>query len=124
VLVEERALQAAMLSSDVRELERLLHPELLAVAPDGQLIDRAADLEGHRSGVLKISELDEEDVRVKVLGDLAVTFVVLRLRGTIDDADVSGRMRYHTHVDVRRRHLAGGSRAYQPSPCGHVTRQA
>lgn len=94
MLVEERALQAAMLSSDVRELERLLHPELLAVAPDGQLIDRAADLEGHRSGVLKISELDEEDVRVKVLGDLAVTFVVLRLRGTIDDADVSGRMRY------------------------------
>ena len=49
MLVEERALLAAMLSSDVQELERLLHPELLAVAPDGQLIDRAADLEARGS---------------------------------------------------------------------------
>jgi ketosteroid isomerase-like protein len=94
VLVEERALQAAMLSSDVQELERLLHPELLAVGPDAQLIDKAADLASHRSARFKIGELDEEDVRVKVLGDVAVTFVVLRIRGTIDDAEFSGRMRY------------------------------
>jgi len=29
-----------------------------------------------------------------VIGDLALTFVVLRIRGTIDAAEVSGRMRY------------------------------
>jgi hypothetical protein len=40
VLVEERALQAAMLAGDVAELDRLLHPQLLAVGPDGQLITR------------------------------------------------------------------------------------
>jgi len=32
VLIAERALQAAMLAGDVQELERLLHPELLAPA--------------------------------------------------------------------------------------------
>ena len=48
----------------------------------------------HRAGVFKISELEEEEVRVKVLGDLAITFVVLRIRGAIDDAEVAGRMRY------------------------------
>lgn len=74
VLVEERALQAAMLCSDVHELGRLLHPELLAVGPDGQLVDKAADLASHRAGIVQIRELDEEDVRVKVLADLAVTF--------------------------------------------------
>jgi ketosteroid isomerase-like protein len=94
VLVEERALQAAMLASDVDELERLLHPELLAVGPDGQLIDRAGDLAAHRSGIFRIFELDEEDVQVKVVGDVAVTFVVLRLRGAIGDSEVAGRMRY------------------------------
>lgn len=94
MLLEERALQAAMMASDVQELERLLHPELLAVGPDGQMIDKAADLAAHRSGVFKIFELDEDEVRVKVLGDLALTFVVLRIRGTIDEAEVSGRMRY------------------------------
>jgi ketosteroid isomerase-like protein len=94
VLVEERALQAAMLAGDVDELDRLLHPELLAVGPDGQMIDKAGDLASHRAGVFKITELTEEQVRVNVVGDVAVTFVVLRIRGTIDEAEVSGRMRY------------------------------
>ena len=42
VLAAERALQRAMNASDVHELERLLHPDLLAVGPDGSLVDRAA----------------------------------------------------------------------------------
>jgi ketosteroid isomerase-like protein len=94
VLREERALQAAMRAGDVAELDRLLHPALLAVGPDGRLVDKAEDLAAHRSGVFTISELEEEEVRVTLLGELAVTFVVLRIRGTIEQADVSGRMRY------------------------------
>ena len=31
---------------------------------------------------------------MRVAGDTAVTFVVLRIRGSIGDAEVSGRMRY------------------------------
>jgi ketosteroid isomerase-like protein len=94
VVRDERALQAAMRASDVQELDRLLHPELLAVGPDGRLADKAADLAAHRSGLFTISELEEEELRVRVVGDTAVTFVVLRLRGTIGDDDVAGRMRY------------------------------
>jgi ketosteroid isomerase-like protein len=94
VLREERALQSAMVAGDVPALDRLLHPALLAVGPDGQLIDKAGDLLAHRSGVFEIAELDEEEMRVKVVGDTAMTFVVLRVRGTIDGAEVSGRMRY------------------------------
>lgn len=94
VLLEERALQAAMLAGDVEELDRLLHPELLAVGPDGRMIDKAGDLASHRSGIIAISELNEEEVRVKALDDVAVTFVVLRIRGTINQVEVSGRMRY------------------------------
>jgi ketosteroid isomerase-like protein len=58
------------------------------------MIDKAGDLASHRSGVFKINELDEEEVQVKALGEMAVTFVVLRIRGSIDEADFSGRMRY------------------------------
>jgi ketosteroid isomerase-like protein len=94
VLVEERALQAAMLAGDVAELDRLLHPQLLAVGPDGRLIDKAADLESHRSGVVEIAELREEEVHVTVFGDTAVTFVVLAFRAKIAGDDASGRMRY------------------------------
>jgi ketosteroid isomerase-like protein len=94
VLGEERALQAAMLAGDAEKLDSLLHPDLLAVGPDGRLVDKAADLAAHRSGFLRVSELLEEDVRVIALGDMAVTFVVLRIRGRVGDDEVAGRMRY------------------------------
>ena len=94
VLLAERELQAAQLASDVEELDRLLHPDLLAVGPDGQLADRDADLSAHRTGVFQIAELSEEELQVRVVGDAAVTFVVLRIRGTIAGNDASGRMRY------------------------------
>ena len=94
VLLEERALQAAMRASDVEELERLLHPELLAVGPDGRMVDKAEDLAAHRDGIFTITELVEQDVRVTVLDDVAITFVVLAVRGMIGEAEVSGRMRY------------------------------
>ena len=94
VLVAERALQAAMLAGDVDQLDRLLHPDLLAVGPDGQLVGKAEDLSAHASGVFTISELIEEDVRVLVIGETAVTFVLLAVRGAIAEEEVAGRMRY------------------------------
>ena len=94
VVRDERALQAAMRASDVEALDRLLHPELLAVGPDGRLADKAADLAAHRSGLFTIDDLEEEELRVRVVGDTAVTFVVLRVRGKIGDDDVAGRLRY------------------------------
>ena len=94
VLRAERELQAAQRASDVGELDRLLHPELLAVGPDGRLVDKAEDLASHESGVFVISELAEEELRVLVAGDTAMTFVVLRIRGAIAGEEFSGSMRY------------------------------
>jgi len=94
VLTRERALQAAMLASDVDALDQLLHPELLAVGPDGQLADKAMDLEAHRTGVFEITELIEEELRVTMVGETALTFVVLAIKGAINGVDVSGRFRY------------------------------
>jgi ketosteroid isomerase-like protein len=94
VVAAERALQAAMRASDVAALERLLHPDLLAVAPDGSLVDRAADLAAHRSGRFAIAAIEERELEVRVAGDAAVTLVVLDVTGTIDGADASGRLRY------------------------------
>ena len=94
ILTAERELQAAQRASDVEALDRLLHDDLLAVGPDGRLVGKADDLAAHREGVFEIHELDEEDVRVLVHGELAVTFVVLRIRGTIAGEEAGGRMRY------------------------------
>ena len=44
--------------------------------------------------MFEIAELQEEELRATVVGDTAVTFVVLGILGTIAGADASGRMRY------------------------------
>ena len=41
-----------------------------------------------------IHALEEVDLQARIVGDTAVTFVVLDVRGTIGGDDVSGRMRY------------------------------
>ena len=94
VFAAERALQAAQLAGDVDALDRLLHPDLLAVGPDGRLADKAADLAAHRTGVFKIDQLDEKELRVVSDERTAVTFVVVRLRGSIGDEDMAGLVRY------------------------------
>jgi len=44
--------------------------------------------------VTAISELEEEEVRVLALEDVAVTFVVLRISATVAGAPFAGRLRY------------------------------
>jgi ketosteroid isomerase-like protein len=94
ITAAERALQAAMLASDVEALDRLLHPDLLAVAPDGSLVGKEADLDAHRSGVFVIEAVEEVSLEVRRVADTAVTFVVLDIRGSIAGEDASGPMRY------------------------------
>jgi ketosteroid isomerase-like protein len=94
VLAAERALQAAQLAGDADALDRLLHPDLLAVGPDGNLADKASDLAAHRAGVFKIHELEQQDLRVVSDGRTAVTFVLVRLRGSAGDQEIAGLVRY------------------------------
>jgi ketosteroid isomerase-like protein len=94
VIAAERALQAAQLAGDVAELDRLLHPDLLAVGADGTLVGKSEDLEAHRAAIFEIDELVEEDLQVTVSGVTAATFVVLAIKGRIAGEDASGRMRY------------------------------
>jgi ketosteroid isomerase-like protein len=94
VLAAERTLQAAQLAGDVDALDRLLHPDLLAVAPDGRLADKAADLAAHRAGVFEIDDLEEKELRLVSDEGTAVTFVLVRLRGSIGDEKIAGLVRY------------------------------
>ena len=109
LLQAERALQAAMLAGDVEELDRLLHPELLAVGPEGHMIDKDGDIAAHREGVFKISSLSEEELQATVHGELGLTFVVLDIHGTIAGVDASGRMRFTRTWSIPWKVRAGNS---------------
>ncbi|MBD2757794.1 nuclear transport factor 2 family protein [Spirosoma validum] len=90
----EQRLRQAMLISDVAELDALLADDLLAVGPDGQLVDKAADLAVHRSGTLHIKTMIPLETTIKLLPDVAIVFVLMNLQVAVQDQLIEGRYRY------------------------------
>jgi hypothetical protein len=90
----ELRLQHAQLTSDVAELDRLLHPDLTFVGPDGTMSDKAADLEAHASGVMSLELLEPEDLIVQVIDGVGVTVLTARLKGSWQGQRFDAQMRY------------------------------
>jgi hypothetical protein len=94
LLAAERRLQAAQLASDVEALDALLDDRLMAVGPDGSTFTKAADLEVHRSGALKITVLDEEALDLLVDGTLGITRATFTTEAIQDGELVAARLTY------------------------------
>jgi hypothetical protein len=90
----EEELQRSQLASDVTTLDRLLHPDLTFVGPDGELSGKDADLEAHRTGGLVLQLLEPEDLIVRVNDGVGVTVLTARLAGAAQGQAFDGRMRY------------------------------
>jgi len=90
----EQRLQQAQLASDVAALDRLLHPSLTFVGPDGVLSDKARDLEVHRTGELRIDSLETHDLIVRITEGVGITVLTARLEGVYAGLEFADRMRY------------------------------
>jgi hypothetical protein len=91
----DRRLQAAMLASDIAELDRLLDDRLIYTGgPDGGVYGKRDDLELHRSGQLVMSKVTEEDLVVLVDGRIGVTWFLGTLEGMFGPTPAAGRMRF------------------------------
>jgi ketosteroid isomerase-like protein len=101
VLDAERRLQEAQRAGDVEALDALLDDRLVATGPDGASFGKADDLEAHRSGVLRITKLTQEDLDVLLDGDVAITRVTVSAEAVQGGVPTAGRLRY-TRTWVRR----------------------
>ena len=90
----ERQLQVAQLTSDVAVLDELLDDELLFTGPDGSLLSKEDDLNAHRSGWQQLRQLEQLDLRVRVVGSTGVTWVLMALAGSLGPDSFEGRLRY------------------------------
>ncbi|MFZ0273541.1 MAG: nuclear transport factor 2 family protein [Acidobacteriaceae bacterium] len=94
VLIAEERLRSAMLRSDVVVLDELLAPELIFTNHLGRVLGKEDDLAAHRSGVLKVRELNLSEQVVLVVGDVAVVSVRTQLAGTYDGNPANGDFRF------------------------------
>jgi ketosteroid isomerase-like protein len=77
----ETRLQHAQRTGDVDALDALLHTDAVYVGPDGSETTREADLEAHRSGILRLTGTEELSRSVTEFGDAGISRVRVHLVG-------------------------------------------
>jgi hypothetical protein len=90
----EQALRLAMLEGNASKLDTLIADDLLFIGPDGSILSKAQDIELHRSGEQRISQLDvlTQEIRVKSgVGSVSIEAV---MAGVFKGQAFVGRFRY------------------------------
>lgn len=93
--------RGALVRNDDSTLNRLLADDYLGVNPDGTLETKADALALRRSGALKITRIDPDNIKIHVYGDTAVVSSLVDVDGQEGERDISGRYHY-TRVYRRR----------------------
>lgn len=93
--------RTALIENDVATVNRLLADDYLGINPNGTLETKADALAQRRSGTVKFSSIEPENLKVRVYGDTAVVTSRVQVEGHDGDRDISGRYHY-TRVYSRR----------------------
>lgn len=94
ILKLEDELVKAIQSSDIAILDKLLHPDLLFISPNGQTITKEMDLASHRSGTMVVEELNPTIEHINLIESTAVVIVVYDTKGKMLGNPIQGRFRY------------------------------
>ena len=97
----EDQLQQAMLNSDVAVLDELIADDLVFTMHTGLLIDKQADLDAHRSGIVKFSKVEISDRQIHEYGGCVVVTLQAELAGITHEQAFSGIFRF-TRVWMQR----------------------
>jgi hypothetical protein len=90
----EDELLNAIKASDIPALDRLLHDDLLFIAPNGSLVTKALDLASHRAGTMIVDELSSTIEQIRLIDDTAIVIVVYNTRGRMMGIPITGKFRY------------------------------
>ena len=90
----EEQLRQAMLHSDVTELDDLIAPELLFTNHLGQILSKQEDLNAHRSGKFKFTEITPSHRQIQLKGGFAVVSVLMHILGSYEGTPVEQNIRF------------------------------
>ncbi|WP_223857405.1 nuclear transport factor 2 family protein [Sphingobacterium micropteri] len=94
IVEAENRLFAAQLVSNVDILDQLLHDDLIAVAPTGQIVTKQMDLDTHRAKTMIIEDASTEINDIKITGDTALSIVTMTAKGETMGTPIEGKFRY------------------------------
>jgi len=86
----EEKLRLAMLTSDVKVLDELISDKLLFTAPTGDVVTKEIDLNAHRSGVQKITDLELLEQKIQPYDNFAIVTAKMSIKGTFNNFPIDG----------------------------------
>jgi ketosteroid isomerase-like protein len=90
----EGKLAEGIKNSDITFLNKVLHDDLLFLAPNGQMITKAMDLASHRAGEMIVEQLIYRIEEINIIDDTAVVGVVYDTKGSMLGNPIEGQFRY------------------------------
>lgn len=94
ILEAENKLFSAQLVSNVDLLDQLLHDDLVAVAPTGQILTKEMDLNSHKAKTMIIEDASTEIDDIRIMGDTALSIVTMTAKGKMLGTPLEGKFRY------------------------------
>lgn len=94
IAAAENELFLAQLASNVDGLDLLLYDDLVAVAPDGQMLTKEMDLNAHRSKAMIIENASTEINEIRIIGDTALSVTTMTAKGKVMGTPLEGKFRY------------------------------
>ena len=100
----EAQFRTATLTGDATLMDRLLSDDYVGISWTGQVNTKAMQLDRIRNRTVSLSRMDITDMKVKLLGSVAIVTCAATIEGNNDGSSMSGAFRY-TRVYQR---LPGG----------------
>jgi Protein of unknown function (DUF3225). len=98
---QEQALRQAMLDGNVKVLDSIIADDLIFTDHNGQVMGKMADIESHRSGKLKVDQLEPSEQVINIYGSTAIVSVLMAIKGRYMDQPFQGKIRYtRTWVNI------------------------
>ena len=94
ILGLEEQWRQAQLNGDLAAMDRLLADDFVGITASGQVTTKAQQLSRVRDRVVVLTRLDLSDIKVKLIGSIAVVTTRAEVQGTSDGKTISGAFRY------------------------------
>ena len=94
ILALEQQWKRAQVSGDVSAMDKLLSDDYLGITSGGDVLTKAQQLDRMRTRALSLTSLEISDIKIKLVGQIAIVNSLARTAGTSDSVRLDGSFRY------------------------------
>lgn len=94
IVALEHEWQKAVLADDVPAMDKLLSDDYLGITGSGEVLTKTQQLDRMRDGKFTITKLDTSELKIKLIGNIAIVTSLAEVEGNTGDEPLHGAFRY------------------------------